>query len=246
MSPVKKKERPDEDIEEKDEEEVKEDATVEATVEELKKEEAENLLIDRNTYLAAGVHIGTKVKTIHTKPYIYRITSYGLYVINILKTDERIRVVGKFLSRFDPKKIMVCSVRRYGHKPVQKFCDVIGATAQVGRFIPGTLTNHWLANYKEVDVVVICDPHADKQALSEAHIARIPTISLIDTDDTLSGVDIGIPTNNRGRKALSLIFFLIARQILRERGDIPPDGQLENVTIEDFESKIRPQVHTAP
>ena len=49
MSPVKKKERPDEDIEEKDEEEVKEDATVEATVEELKKEEAENLNFRRNT-----------------------------------------------------------------------------------------------------------------------------------------------------------------------------------------------------
>ncbi|HMF31876.1 MAG TPA: 30S ribosomal protein S2 [Candidatus Lokiarchaeia archaeon] len=243
MAPIKEKEKPDEDQEEDEIEEVKHDIDAEeATPDELKKEGNENLLIDRNEYLAAGVHIGTKVKTIHTKPYIYRITSYGLYVINILKTDERIRVAGKFLSRFEPKKIMVCSVRRYGHKPVLKFCETIGALPQIGRFIPGTLTNYLLDNYKEVDVVIICDPHADKQALSECRIARIPVVSLVDTDDTLSGVDMGIPTNNRGRKALSLVFFLLARQILRERGDIPADGDID-FKIDDFESKIRPQIH---
>ncbi len=137
------------------------------------------------------------------------------------------------------EKILVCSVRRYGQKPVKKFCQVVGAQSVAGRFIPGMLTNPLLDTYMEAEVLIICDPHADRQALSEAQMARIPVVSLIDTDDSLTGVDLAIPTNNRGRKALSLIFFLLARQILRERGDVPPDGEL-SVTMDDFESKIRP------
>ncbi|MHA1730604.1 MAG: 30S ribosomal protein S2 [Promethearchaeota archaeon] len=217
---------------------------IETSLEEIKREERrENLLCERNDYLAAGVHIGTKLKTKHTRDIIYRITSYGLYVINILKTDERLRVAAKFLSEFDPSKILVCSVRRYGQKPVKMFREVVGTKVISGRFIPGTLTNPMLENYTEAEVLVICDPHADKQALSEAQMARIPVVALIDTDDSLSGVDLAIPTNNRGRKALSLIFFLLARQILRERGDIPPDGET-SFTAEDFESKIRPIAQT--
>lgn len=234
MSPEKEKKFIDVDDEDAD-------ADLEETsLEDIKQEEKkEELLCERNDYLAAGVHIGTKLKTKHTREMIYRITSYGLYVINILKTDERVRVAAKFLSEFDPSKILVCSVRRYGQKPVKKFCQVVGAQSVAGRFIPGMLTNPLLDTYMEAEVLIICDPHADRQALSEAQMARIPVVSLIDTDDSLTGVDLAIPTNNRGRKALSLIFFLLARQILRERGDVPPDGEL-SVTMDDFESKIRP------
>jgi small subunit ribosomal protein S2 len=63
---------------------------------------------------------------------------------------------------------------------------------------------------------------------------------LIDTDDVLDGVDLAIPTNNRGRKALSLIMYLLARQIQREKGAIPSDGEIE-LTNDDFESKITPK-----
>jgi small subunit ribosomal protein S2 len=191
--------------------------------------EAPLLLIERESYLAAGVHIGTKLKTKYTEEFIYRTTSYGLFVININATDSRLRIAGKFLARFDPSKILVCSVRRYGRQPIRKFAEVIGARAMDKRFIPGILTNP----------VIIVDPHADKQALAECKLARIPLVSLIDTDDTLDGVDFAIPTNNRGRKALSLIMYLLARQIQREKGIIPANGEL-NVRLEEFESKITP------
>jgi len=201
--------------------------------------EAPLLLIDRESYLAAGVHIGTKLKTKYTEPWIYRTTSYGLFVININATDSRLRIAGKFLSRFDPSKILVCSVRRYGRQPIRKFAEVVGAKSMDKRFIPGILTNPMIDEYFEADVVIIIDPHADKQALSEAKLARIPLVSLIDTDDTLDGVEFAIPTNNRGRKALSLIMYLLARQIQREKGVIPPNGELD-VRLEEFESKITP------
>jgi small subunit ribosomal protein S2 len=203
-------------------------------------QESSNLLIEREKYLAAGVHIGTKLKTKHTAPFIFRLTSYGLFVIDINKTDAKLRVAGKFLAKFDPTKVLVCSLRRYGRQPIRTFCEVTGAIPKDKRFIPGTLTNPMIDQYFEASVVIIIDPHADKQALMEAKLARIPVIALIDTDDTLDGVDLAIPTNNRGRKALSLILYLLARQIQREKGTIPADGDIK-ATLAEFESKIVPK-----
>jgi small subunit ribosomal protein S2 len=203
----------------------------------LHEEKEDNFLIPQDEYLASGIHIGTKLKTVHTAKWIYRTTSYGLYVINIIATDERIRVAGRFLASFEPEKIMVCSVRRYGRQPVRAFGQVTGASVFDRRFIPGTLTNPIIDQFFEADVLLIIDPHADKQALAEARLARIPVVSFIDTDDYINNIDLAIPTNNRGRKSLSRMLWLLARQIQRERGKIPPDGEI-NLSVDDFESKI--------
>ncbi|MHA1522184.1 MAG: 30S ribosomal protein S2 [Promethearchaeota archaeon] len=208
----------------------------------LQEEKEDNLLVPRNDYLSAGVHIGTKLKTTHSEQWIYRTTSYGLYVIDLMATDERVRVAAKFLASFDPEKIMVCSVRRYGRAPVKAFCKVTGARALAERFIPGTLTNPLIDQFQEADVLLMIDPHADKQALAETRIARIPVVSFIDTDDYLYNIDLAIPANNRGRKSLSKMLWLLARQVMRERGKIAPDADIE-LTPEDFESKI---IRTAP
>lgn len=208
--------------------------------EEIEIPEEKSLLVNREEYLAAGVHIGTKLKTKHTQKWIYRTTSYGLYVININATDERLRIAAKFIAKYDPSRVLICSLRRYGRQPIRAFCEVTGIKPMDKRFIPGTLTNPMIADhYFEADLVIIIDPHADKQALLEATQARIPVISFIDTDDTLDGIDLAIPTNNRGRKALSLMLYLLARQVMRERGDIPPDGDIK-LSRQDFESKITP------
>ena len=211
-------------------------AEKEATVTE--ETETEDLLVPREQYLSAGVHIGTKLKNSHSGKWIYRNTPHGLYIINLMDTDDRIRIAARFLSSFDPSKITVCSLRRYGKQPINKFCEVIGATAFDERFVPGTLTNPRIAQYHECDVLIIIDPHADKQALNEAITARIPLISLIDTDDYVNNVDLAIPCNNRGKKSLSLIFYLLARQIQRERGEIPPDGDIK-FSFEEFLSNIQ-------
>ncbi|MHA1626786.1 MAG: 30S ribosomal protein S2 [Candidatus Asgardarchaeia archaeon] len=200
----------------------------------------EGLLIELDKYLAAGVHIGTQVKTKSMLPYIFRFREDGLYVLDVRKTDERIRVAAKFLARFDPDEIAVVSVRQYGKTPVSKFSELVGTRAFVGRFIPGTFTNPSLDRYFEPSVVLITDPKTDSQALDEAVRIKVPIVALCDTDNLVSYIDLVIPTNNKGRRALAFIYWLLARQVLRERGVIGPQDELP-VSVDDFEFKLKTQ-----
>ena len=197
----------------------------------------EELLLPQDTLLSAGVHIGTRMRTKDMEQFIYRVRADGLFVLDVKKTDERIRVAAKFLARFDPSKIAAVAGRLYGQSPVEKFCEVIGATPIVGRFIPGMLSNPLYPNRLEPNVIIVSDPKADVQAVKEAAKIGVPVIALCSTDNDFSFVDLVIPTNNKGRRALAVIYWLLARQILRERGEIASDGDPIQ-SIEDFEIKL--------
>jgi small subunit ribosomal protein S2 len=197
----------------------------------------EELLLPQDTLLSAGVHIGTRMRTKDMEQFIYRVRADGLFVLDVKKTDERIRVAAKFLARFEPSKIAAVAGRLYGQSPVEKFCEVIGATAIVGRFIPGMLSNPLYPDRFEPSVIIVSDPKADVQAVKESANIGIPLIGLCSTDNDFSFVDLVIPTNNKGRRALAVIYWLLARQILRERGEIPADGDIPQ-SIEDFEIKL--------
>lgn len=197
----------------------------------------EELLLPQDTLLSAGIHIGTRMKTQDMNQFIYRVRPDGLYVLDIKKTDERIRVVAKFLARFDPAKVVAVAARLYGRDPVKMFCDVTGATSILGRFIPGMLSNPIYPKRIEPGVIVVSDPKADAQAVKEASIMGIPVIALCSTDNEFRDVDFVIPTNNKGRRALAIIYWLLARQIMRERGEIPADGDI-SLSIDDFEVKL--------
>jgi len=197
----------------------------------------------KQLYLSCGIHIGTKLLTGDARRFIYRQTNYGLYVIDLTKTDERLNIAAKFLSKYIEEgsdRVIVTSIRRYGKEPVKRFCEVLGCKSVITRFIPGSLTNPIIDTYiKDASVVVIVDPHADKVILREAKLARIPVVSLFDTDDTLNGIDLAIPANNRGKKALGLAFWLLARQILLELGKIASEEEFP-YSLEEFTSKIVP------
>ena len=205
------------------------------STEESKSEE--ELLIPRESYLSAGVHIGTKIKTGDMEKFIYRVRPDGLFVLDIKKTDERIRIAAKFLSRFDPEKILVVAGRLYAKVPAEKFCEYTKAKLITGRFVPGTLSNPLYPHSLEPDVVLVSDPKADSQAVREASSLGIPVVALCSTDNELSKIDLAIPTNNKGRRALAVIYWVLARQLLRERGDLAPDEDLP-VPIESFEMKL--------
>ncbi len=211
--------------------------------EEEKKEEVsevpreEGLLLDQDTMLSAGIHIGTRMRTKDIDPFIYRVRPDGLFVLDVKKTDERIRVAAKFLSRFDPSKVVVVSARLYGRTPVSRFCEVTGATPIVGRFIPGLFSNPLYPDHIEPGVVLVSDPQADAQAVREASSIGVPVVALCSTDNEFSDVDLVIPTNNKGRRALAVIYWLLAREVMRERGEIPPDGDIP-LSINDFEVKL--------
>ncbi|MDD3985585.1 MAG: 30S ribosomal protein S2 [Methanobacterium sp.] len=195
------------------------------------------LLIPLDKYLAAGLHIGTQQKTKDMESYIYRVRADGLYVLDVRKTNDRIVAAGKFLAKYDPDDILVVSTRQYGQAPVKKFGQITGTKTIPGRFIPGTLTNPNYAKFIEPKVLVVTDPRSDSQAIIEARQIGIPVVALCDTENLLGNVDIVVPVNNKGRKAIALVYWLLARQTLRGRGDLAEDQDLD-IPPTDFELKM--------
>jgi small subunit ribosomal protein S2 len=191
-----------------------------------------DLLIPVEEYLGAGVHIGTQQKTQDMERFIHRVRTDGLYVLDVSMTDSRIRTAADFLANYDPEQILVASSRQYGRFPAEKFADAVGARARTGRFIPGTLTNPDYDGYIEPDVVVVTDPIGDAQAVKEAITVGIPVIAMCDSNNTTANVDLVVPTNNKGRKALSVVYWLLANETLDRRGS---DTVYE---LADFESDL--------
>ena len=181
-------------------------------------DEEADLLIPVEDYLSAGVHIGTQQKTKDMERFIHRVRDDGLYVLDVSQTDSRIRTAADFLANYAPEQILVTSSRQYGRFPAKKFADAVGARARTGRFIPGTLTNPKYDGYIEPDAVVVTDPIGDAQAVKEAITVGIPVIAMCDSNNQTSNVDLVVPTNNKGRRALSVVYWLLANETLDRRG----------------------------
>ncbi len=187
--------------------------------------------------LSTGIRVGTPVKTKYMAPFIVKANPEGLYILDIGKTLARIDVAAKFISRADISKVAVTSAREYGKTPVEKFSELTGATKILGRFMPGTFTNPSLPNYMEPEIVIITDPQADQQAVIEATRAGVPVIAISNSDNVTSKVDLIIPANNRGRKALATVYWLLAREVMKKQGKIKSDKDMV-VSIDDFETKL--------
>ena len=201
------------------------------------KTENKDMIIPEETYMTAGAHIGTRQKTADIKNFIYRVRNDGLYIIDVKKTDERIKNAAKFIAKYDPANVLIVSVRQYGQKPIKILAEQIGIKIIDGRFRPGTLTNPNTKGFIEPDLLIVTDPLADTQALHEARNIGIPVIGLCDTNNETKFLDLIIPTNNKGRKALALIFWLLTREILKEKGKIKTYDDFK-LTAEDFEAEI--------
>ena len=204
---------------------------------ETPKKEKESLLVSEETYMTSGVHIGTRQKTSDIKDFIYKVRNDGLYIIDVKKTDERVKKVAKFIAKFDPNNALAVSVRQYGQKPIQKLAEHTGIQILDGRFRPGTLTNPNSKGFLEPELLIVTDPLADQQALRGAKNVGIPVVGLCDTNNETRYLDMVIPTNNKGRRALALVYWLIAREILKEQGKIKSYDEFKP-TIEDFEAEI--------
>ncbi|MBQ6220221.1 MAG: 30S ribosomal protein S2 [Methanosphaera sp.] len=195
------------------------------------------LLIPLDKYLAAGLHIGTQQKTKDMEKYIYRVRADGLHVLDVKSSNDKIIIAAKLLSKYDPDDVLVVSTRQYGQAPVKKFGEVTGCKTIPGRFIPGTLTNPQYNKFIEPKLLLVTDPRSDSQAVVEARQNGIPVVALCDTENLLSNVDVAIPVNNKGRKAIALVYWLLARQVLRNRGILSSDEEFD-LDPTDFELKI--------
>jgi len=208
---------------------------------EFKKDEdvqtSENLLLPQEVLLSAGVHIGTRVKTKDMEPFIYKVRPDGLFVLDMEKMNERIEVASKFLSRMDLSRVAVASSKRYGKTPVETFCEVLGCKSYTGRFTSGTFTNPAYADYFEPVAVLVTDALADEQIVEEASQIGVPVIALCSTDNNRSNADLVIPVNNKGRRAMAIVLWLITREILRERKELPVNEDF-GYSIDDFETSF--------
>ena len=190
----------------------------------------------RKRILTTGIRVGTPVKTKFMKPFITKPDPDGLYMLDLTITLDRIGIAARFINRVGIENMIVCSGRINATTPIEKFCEVTGATSKLGRFMPGTLTNPSLPYYIEPKLVVITDPAVDGQTITEATNAGIPIIGMSDTDNITSKIDLVIPANNRGRKALAAAYWLLAQEILMDRGDLKA-GESIKYDIDDFETK---------
>jgi small subunit ribosomal protein S2 len=185
-------------------------------------------------FLSAGVHIGMKQRTKDMERFIYKVRPDGLAVLDVQAIQKRIEIAGKFLAKH--KNIMAVSRKPIGQRAVKKFAEAIGAKHVIGRFLPGTLTNPSFRNYFEPDAIIISDPVIDSQAIREAIKVRIPIVAFCDTIDDTSNIDFVIPSNNKGKKSIALLYYLLAKEILKNRG--AAEGEIK-FKASDFESRER-------
>lgn len=193
----------------------------------------EELLIPNEEYLKSGIHIGTKFRTKYMENFVYKTRSDGLSVLNIKEIDRRLQLAANLLANYDPEDIIVVSRRENGWKPVRMFEKATGVRCFAGRYPPGILTNPQLKNFIEAKVMLVTDVGPDKNAVKDALNVGIPVIALCDTNNPVNNIDLVIPCNNKGKKSLGLIFWILAKLYMEKKGLINK-GQAFEYTIEQF------------
>ena len=182
----------------------------------------EEFLVPLDQYLKAGLHIGTKYKTKYMEPFIYKVRPDGLSILNIQKINKRLKILAEFLARYNPEEILVIGRRENSWKALRSFSQVTGIKIFTERYSPGVLLNLALEDFMEINLLLVVDPFPDKNVIDDALKLGIPVLALCDTNNTANELDLVVPCNNKGRKSLGLVFYILAREYLKLRkiGDI--------------------------
>ena len=196
-------------------------------------EEQEVFLTPLENYLKVGLHIGTKFRTKYMAPFIYKVRPDGLAVLNVKKIDERIEIAAKFLAQYDTKDILVVCRRENGWAGAKLFHKLTGIPVIAWRYRPGLLTNPALEDFKEIKILFVTDPWPDKNAVMDAVRTGIPVVACCDTNNESNYVDLVVPCNNKGKKSLGLMFYLLGKEYMKARGTIKSEEEL-SIPLEEF------------
>jgi small subunit ribosomal protein S2 len=195
--------------------------------------EIEQFLVPQDSYLKAGIHIGTKFRTKYMSQFVYKTRPDGLSVLNLQKIDERIKLAANLLSKYRPEDIILVGKRENSWKAIKAFNKCTGIRIFAGRYLPGILTNPALDKYIEARLVMVTDPWPDRNVTDDAMIRGIPVIALCDTNNQANNIDLVVPCNNKGKKSLGLLFWILAREYLKGRGEIKGNDDFK-APLEDF------------
>lgn len=179
---------------------------------------------DVRRFLTAKTHLGTNNLDFQMKEYCFKRRPDGIHLINLKKTWEKLLLAARAIVAIEnPAEVCAISSRPYGQRAVLKFASFTGATPIAGRFTPGTFTNQIQAAFREPRLLVVCDPRADHQPVTEASYVNLPVIAFCNTDASLRYVDIAIPCNNKSQHSIGLLWWMLTREVLRMRGSILRD-----------------------
>src|SRR3989344_7637461 len=192
-----------------------------------------NFLVAQDIYLKSGIHIGTKFKTRYMDSFIYKTRPDGLSVLNLQKIDERIKMAANLLSQYAPEDVLIASRRENGWKAVKAFGKHTSTKVFAGRYPPGILTNPKLDRYMEVKVALVTDSWPDRNVMKDAIQIGIPVIALCDTNNQSNEIDLVVPCNNKGKKSLGLLFYILAREYLKSKKLLAQDAE-PTFTLDEF------------
>jgi len=187
--------------------------------EDLKGLKMDNMMVPLEDYVKSGIYLGTKVITPDMKPYVFkRRAKDGLAIINTKIADDKLKVAAAMLSEYAPDKIVVACKREAGWKALETFSKTTGIRTFTKKYPAGIITNTKLPEFFEPELAVIVDPWLDKNLLADSTIINVPVISLCDTNNLTSNIDMIVPCNNKSNKSIGLVFMILAKEYLRARG----------------------------
>ena len=189
------------------------------------KEEKKEMLVPIEDYLKSSIHLGTRVITPDMRKYVYRRRADGLAVFNTSLLDDKMREAIDYLAQFDAKDMIVVCKREAGWKAVTVFAETLGIRAFTKKYPAGVLTNTNLENFFETDLVFICDPWLDKNAVADANRVKLKVMSICDTNNFTAGIDFILPGNNKSWKSLGMTFYLLTKGYIEKRNlgiEVPP------------------------